>query len=80
MVTRSRSLVVVIVFILSVMVGGQSASWAADFYASPQEVRPVLVGTQVPDGDLKAIDGSSTSLSASLGGKPGVVVFYRGNW
>ena len=53
---------------------------AAGFYGSPEEVHPILVGTEAPDGDLTTIDGSRTSLSAALGGQPGVVVFYRGNW
>ena len=52
----------------------------AGFYASPEEVHPVLVGTEAPDGELKTIDGENTTLIASLGEKPGVLIFYRGNW
>jgi len=53
---------------------------AQDFYPSLDSVRPALVGTKAPDGTLKTIDGSTTTLSGTLGDRPGVVGFYRGNW
>lgn len=37
-------------------------------------------GTQMPDGDLLDSSGEPTSLEATRGGKPAVVVFYRGAW
>lgn len=40
----------------------------------------VTVGDVVRDADLVATDGSTTTLSAALGGKAGVLVFYRGAW
>lgn len=40
----------------------------------------VAVGDVVRDADLVATDGSTTTLSAALGGKAGVLVFYRGAW
>lgn len=40
----------------------------------------VTVGDVVRDAELVATDGSTTTLSAALGGKAGVLVFYRGAW
>lgn len=40
----------------------------------------VAVGDVVRDADLVSTDGSTTTLSAALGGKAGVLVFYRGAW
>ncbi len=53
---------------------------AEDLVASAEEVSPVLVGTQVPDGPLKAADGEETTLSELRAGQPTVLVFYRGFW
>ncbi|MFJ3820574.1 peroxiredoxin-like family protein [Streptomyces nodosus] len=44
----------------------------------PREV--VRAGTPIPDGALLDAHGASTTLRASLDGKPGVIVFYRGAW
>ncbi len=40
----------------------------------------VTVGDVVRDAVLVSTDGSTTTLSAALGGKAGVLVFYRGAW
>jgi peroxiredoxin len=37
-------------------------------------------GTAMPDGDLLDVNGAPTSLAGLRGGKPAVVVFYRGAW
>jgi peroxiredoxin len=34
----------------------------------------------VPEADLVRTDGSATTLSDAVGGKPAVLVFYRGAW
>ena len=49
-------------------------------YASADAVRPLLVGTEVPGGELKTGTGASFDLSAAMQAKPTVLVFYRGNW
>src|SRR6195952_3674172 len=40
----------------------------------------VAVGDTLRDAALVSVDGTETLLSAALGGKPGVLVFYRGAW
>ena len=47
---------------------------------SADEVSPVLVGTQVPDGTLRTEQGQEISLSELRAGTPAVLVFYRGHW
>lgn len=37
-------------------------------------------GALVPDAPLRRAAGDATTLHAALGGKPAVVVFYRGVW
>ena len=37
-------------------------------------------GSQLPDGDLLDVAGEPTTLARNLGGKPAVIVFYRGGW
>jgi peroxiredoxin len=44
----------------------------------PQNV--VAPGTAMPDGDLLDVHGAATSLARLRGGRPAVVVFYRGAW
>src|SRR6202035_1330718 len=44
----------------------------------PQAV--VAAGSVMPGGDLLDVDGAPTSLARLRGGRPAVVVFYRGAW
>ena len=37
-------------------------------------------GTRLPDGELLDVAGQSATLAQTLGGKPAVIVFYRGGW
>jgi len=37
-------------------------------------------GMQLPDGELLDVVGRPTTLAQNLGGKPAVIVFYRGVW
>jgi peroxiredoxin len=37
-------------------------------------------GTPLPDADLLDVSGQPTTLTAAVGGKPAVIVFYRGGW
>lgn len=37
-------------------------------------------GTRLPDGELLDVTGQPATLAQALGGKPAVLVFYRGGW
>jgi peroxiredoxin len=56
-----------------------SAAFAA-IAPSADQVRPLLIGQAAPEATLKNIDGKSLTLAQALGGKPAVLVFYRGGW
>ena len=53
---------------------------AVEFAASPNQVTPLLLGSNMPDAPLRRIDGRSISLKQLVGGKPAILVFYRGSW
>ena len=56
------------------------SAFAEDVAPAPSQVRPLLIGAAAPDAALQTADGRALSLLAALGGKPGVVIFYRGGW
>lgn len=51
-----------------------------DLAAAAAPAGAATAGTQMPDGELLDVHGTPTSLAAARGGKPAVVVFYRGAW
>ena len=53
---------------------------ASGLAASATEVRPLLLGSKVPEVGLQTVAGTDTTLNALLAGKPAVLVFYRGGW
>lgn len=60
------------------------AAWLPSAHAqiadSAQAVRPILVGSAVPAVELTELSGQPTTLAKVIGGKPSVLVFYRGGW
>ncbi|MEP7043275.1 MAG: peroxiredoxin-like family protein [Dokdonella sp.] len=67
-----------VLMLLAALLGG--AGHAATIAASPDAVQPILLGSHLPDAAVRTIDGQPTSLSKAVGGKPAVLVFYRGGW
>ncbi len=47
---------------------------------SPREICPVLPGATVPDVTVRDAQGKPVQLRDALGGKPAILVFYRGRW
>ena len=45
-----------------------------------EDVTPLLNGMQIPNIQVKTVDGAPVSLQAMLMQKPTVLVFYRGGW
>lgn len=46
----------------------------------PDQVRPILLGSKLPNVPLRTLDGAATTLGAQVGGQPAILVFYRGGW
>ncbi len=44
------------------------------------KVCPVLVGSALPAAQVKTAEGKPVELREALGGKPAVLLFYRGGW
>jgi peroxiredoxin len=65
-------------FLLFVFSGAAFAS--AELAASADQIRPVLLGTKLPEVALNTLDGKATTLKEQVGGKPTILVFYRGGW
>ena len=53
---------------------------AADVPASAEDVRPLLVGSAVPEVELPATDGGVVDLAAAARAQPTILIFYRGGW
>lgn len=66
--------------VLAMVVLGWFPTGQAEIAASPTQVRPVLIGHSVADVFLRDDQGEPASLADVLGGKPTVIVFYRGGW
>ena len=59
---------------------GAASAASGDVPGSAAEIRPRLIGSTVPDVALRAGDGSDTTLRGAMGGKPTVLILYRGGW
>lgn len=57
-----------------------SLAHAFDIAPSADKITPILLGSTLPDPALRDRDGNATSLRKVVGGKPSVLVFYRGGW
>ena len=57
-----------------------SARAGDGFAPSEKQISLVLLGTEVPDAPLHTLDGHATTLRSTVGGKPTVLVVYRGGW
>lgn len=57
-----------------------SASAFAGLAPSPEAAKPLGVGAKAPDAKVLNADGSAVALSSVLGGKPTVLIFFRGGW
>jgi hypothetical protein len=48
--------------------------------SAPTEIRPLLIGAEVPSVEVRDIDGRPVELSALVDGKRTLLIFYRGGW
>jgi peroxiredoxin len=63
----------------ALIVGDASVS-AGELAPAPNQVHPILPGSPLPDVALRTLDGKPTTLRTQVGGKPAILVFYRGGW
>lgn len=55
-------------------------AFAAELPTDPSAVRPLPVGSAVPELSLRDVAGKPRRLHQVLAGKPALLVFYRGGW
>lgn len=65
---------------LALAVPVASATLAASPAPTAEQVRPIEVGTRIPEVAVLDAAGESSDLRAILAGRPAAVVFYRGGW
>ncbi|WP_164714219.1 peroxiredoxin-like family protein [Chitinophaga rhizosphaerae] len=65
---------------LSCLILGSSHLFGQSLPATAADVRPLPVGAPVPDISVTAVTGETVGMKSLLGGKPTVLVFYRGGW
>jgi peroxiredoxin len=70
----------IFISILTVMMGISVYSVKAQFAANATDVKPLMVGQEVPDKMLTDGNGNAQSLYSVIGDKPTVILFYRGDW
>jgi len=70
----------VLISALTVIMGLSGFSAMAQFAANAVDVKPLMIGQEVPDKMLVDGNGTSKSLHSIIGDKPTVILFYRGDW
>jgi len=53
---------------------------ADDVAPSALEIRPLLIGSRIPDVAVQTVEGERVSLPEALGEAPVVLVVVRGGW
>jgi peroxiredoxin len=57
--------------------------WIQAFTQVPEnaeDISPLLYGEQIPEISVTAVDGSRQPITSIVGGKPSILLFYRGGW
>ncbi len=78
--TRLLGSAILVVGLFAAQAPAEEAAGDGGLFASPTEVRPLLVGMAIPEGTLKDQKSHATSVSELRGGGPAVFIFYRGHW
>ena len=66
--------------VLVVAAASTSVGLAASAPTSAAEIRPLLVGAEVPAVTLKTPGGKDTELRKLVAQQPSILIFYRGGW
>lgn len=59
---------------------GPDTKTAPAWPQSDHDVTPLLLGNTLPDVGLRTLEDAPITLKEAVGGKPAVLVFYRGGW
>lgn len=53
---------------------------AAEPAAAQTDVRPLLIGAEVPQLVLRTAEGGEFDLNGAIAEQPTILIFYRGGW
>jgi len=67
-------------FPIAMLAFGLSIAHAAGIAPAAEAITPLLVGSHVPAVSMHTLDGTTVRLQDAVGGKPTILVFYRGSW
>jgi len=70
-----------IALLLSVLAAVARADTRENYIAdSPEQVRPLLIGEEIPDVTLVTPDYEKVVLRNALAEQPTILIYYRGGW
>lgn len=75
-----KILLMVAVLLASSLTHAHEANALDGIAPSADQIRPILLGSAMPDVALETADGKATTLKGQVRDKPAVVIFYRGGW
>jgi peroxiredoxin len=67
-------------FAITLLFASLGGVQAAELAPAADQVRPILLGSPMPNVALKTTNGKAVQLKSVVNGKPAVLVFYRGGW
>ena len=76
---RHTCIAVSMTFLLLVLIN-PSAADNPKVANSPNEVCPILVGSQLPTMTLQGLDGKNFDLNKAIAEKPTILIYFRGGW
>lgn len=57
-----------------------NAQISVEIPSKPENIRPLLIGQNIPDVKIPDATGNVLDLSATIAQKPTILIFYRGGW
>ncbi|MDZ7806356.1 MAG: peroxiredoxin-like family protein [Gracilimonas sp.] len=57
-----------------------SVAFGQSYAQTSEKVSPILISSEIPDVELKNIEGETVRLKELVSRQPSILVFYRGGW
>ena len=77
---RIRLLLILIVAAGMAVVGQAQAADSGAIPTSATEIRPLLIGAEIPDVTVRDASGADVSLKDVFRKEPTILIVYRGGW
>ncbi len=70
----------IIFLLMATLINSDMFTSSSEVPESANNIKPLLIGADVPEVTLKNIDGKDVNLREEVLKKPTVLIFYRGGW